>query len=465
MKFEDLYAPHNREENATLTAEAVMSGSALLYPFKDIDKAAVSLASVRVWRVDNAANGHHHNVVLACRKLDGNNDYAVWCGDGFLEGSMKKETPEERIAAALASHKSLAPGTVSALKAAAGVLSAMKSDGCNFWSLHKTGKLCKHCMHVLATSVNQVVADGLAEFLDAAIDDGPASGVPETAPSVDWHDRLPFAVPVLLQGDRGSGKTHEVFAFARERSVPLVLMGGHEGIQAIDMLGHLVPYGTGTLVWKDGPLAEAFRRASSEKVVLLIDEILRVPQRELSVLLTALSPIEGHYQLPTGRMVEVTDGVGSQEVLRCPVSNLAVFATTNVGGQYAVDEIDPAIAERFVVFQKDTEEAVLRAILQGVVDARGWKKKAVDGLIKFYRELNALVAAGSLNRGPTTRTLVRAVELATSEAELALTIQWQSLLWVDLDSRGKPDAEQVRVVNAAIEECFKKKGGKRGSGT
>ena len=464
MKFDDILAPHHRQENAALTVEPAFSGAAVPYPFKDIDTGAASLAAVMVWHVGNATNGRNHNVVLACRLLDAKPDFAVWCGDGFLDGTLARERPQDRVIAMTAAHKDLPSATVDAVQAVAGALSVRRSDGCNFWKLHASGEYCKHVKHVLATVVSQDHADQLANAVSMfAGSVAPAAGAPAAA-AIDWRERLPFAVPVLLQGDRGSGKTHDVFAFARARSLPLVLLAGHEGIQAIDMLGHLVPYGSGSLVWKDGPLAEAFRRAASEKVVLLIDEVLRIPQRELSVLLTALTPFEGHYHLPTGRMVAASDGVGAQEVLRCPVSNLAVFATTNVGGQYAVDDLDPAIAERFIVFQKDTEESVLRGILAGVVDSRGWAADVVDRLVVFYRSLNALVGAGSLNRAATTRTLVRAVQLAASEAELPQTIEWHALLWVDLDSRGKPDVEQLRLVTQTIADCFgKAKGGKRGS--
>jgi hypothetical protein len=392
---------------------------------------------------------------LACRyHADGRPEYSIWCGDPYLEGSMKRETPEERVSA-VEKKASLSPKALAALRASPGMLNAAPSKPCHFWAKWKSGQVCKHVAKVLHETDPKSLSSleqALAEFSNKT----PASSSSKSG--FDWRERLPFRVPVLLQGDRGSGKTTEAYEFARKNGYgEPILLAGHEGMTSPDMLGHYVPHGTGELVWKDGPLAEAYRKARETKVVLLIDEMLRVPLRELSVLLTALAPLDGHYFLKTGRMVSVADGVGKEEVLAVPVGNLCVFGTTNVGGQYAVDAIDPALAERFVPIEKNTDEVQLRAILNEAVVGKGWAATLVDQCMAFYTGMHALVDSASLNKGPTTRTMKRAVDVAQSPEEVKFGLEMQKLLWVDTDSRGRPDEAQLKAVDDALKAAFKAK--------
>lgn len=220
------------------------------------------------------------------------------------------------------------------------------------------------------------------------------------------------------------------------------------------MLGFLVPYKDGQLVWKDGPLAEAFRRAAKEKVVLIIDELLRIRQRELSLLLTALSPDRDVYRLRTGRIRDVVDGVALEEELTCPTENLCVIATTNVGAEYAVDDIDPALAERFVVIRKDTTAAELTQILRDVAKKKGFSAKVAANLVKFFEKMEEARARGMLKHAPTTRTLVRALTIAKEECEVADALRMQGLLWVARDSDGRPVQEQLETLEKILSKIF-----------
>jgi len=450
MKLSDLFSKST--DDTTLEVVPRLSGLVFPMPYKDVVTEKVSLCAATVFGVKNVRNGNDHNVVVACRYEEGRPDYSIWCGDPYLEGTMKRESPDDRIAEVEAD-TTLSSAHLSALKTSAGMLASAPSSGCHFWAKWQTGQVCKHVakvLHCAEPKSLEVLGEKLALFSGSV-------AAPTPAGSADWRQRLPFRVPVLLQGDRGSGKTTEAFSFARSNGLPLKLLAGHEGMLSVDMLGHYVPHGTGELIWKDGPLAEAFRAARDSKVVLLIDEMLRIPQRELSVLLTALAPLDGQYVLKTGRMTAVSDGVGTEEMLSVPVSNLCVFATTNVGGQYAVDAIDPALAERFVPIEKNTDEVQLRSILRDAIVAKGWVTALADQCMTFYTAMHALVDSATLNRAPTTRTMVRAVDLATSDKEVRLGLEWQRLLWVDLDSRGRPDESQLKAVNDALATAFKEK--------
>lgn len=368
---------------------------------------------------------------------------------------------------------------------------ADKDSVCNF---HKGNSLkevsvnstmyamCKHIIGVCDTfkdNISYITDDMLSE---AGVIEKPAKK--EKEEPFEQLKRFAFKIPVLVEGDRGSGKTYEAFEYAKSLNIEPSFVGGHAGIESIDLLGCLVPYAgqenklqdtsvsaadffsgdyqmnissnnSNSLIWKDGPIAEAFRKAQNgEKAILIIDELLRIPQRELNILLTALSPIDGKYNLRTGRILEVINGVAREEILSCDTRDLFVLATTNVGGQYAVDTIDPALAERFVVVRKDTEQNTLVNILKNKAKLKGFSETLAEQAGLFFNRMNNAKEQGLIEEVPTLRTLSRAFDLAEKEDEVKDYIFDQHLLWVARDVYGKPDKEQVRCVKRILEDII-----------
>jgi MoxR-like ATPase len=430
------------------------------YPFFDIVSKTVAFATAFISRVVSAPGvtpATEHTVVISyhIKKNDGTEDFSIWCGDKFLEGRCDDQATAEKRAA-----DAVETIGMTGTKLAATLMSMYghwaESSACNFWAEFRKKKvLCSHTNFALAR-----LRDTRPNFRDelkakhAAALTTPTSVVPGDLYSVE---ELLFRVPVLLEGDRGSGKTFEARDFARKGEYLCVESPGHEGLEAPDLLGYLVPVSTEkgrSMVWKDGPLSKAFRKARHEKVVLILDELLRIRQRELSILLTAFSPYEGKYRLPTGRIVDVVDGVGEEEVLECPVENLAVVGTTNVGGEYAVDSMDPAMAERFIVIRKDTEVGRLTTILATLVSAKGFDTAKVKMLVEFFKKMVEAKKQGIVSDIPTTRTLARAVELATVEDDILRGLRSQVLLWVARDADGHPVQEQIDSVVDILERLF-----------
>lgn len=343
--------------------------------------------------------------------------------------------------------------------------------------------MCKHIIGVCDTfkdNISYITDDMLSE---AGVIEKPAKNEEKEEPFKELK-RFAFKIPVLVEGDRGSGKTYEAFEYAKNLNIEPSFVGGHAGIESIDLLGCLVPYAgqenkiedtsvsaadffsgdyqmkvssnsSNSLIWKDGPIAEAFRKAQSgEKAVLIIDELLRIPQRELNILLTALSPVHGKYNLRTGRILEVIDGVAKEEVLSCDTRDLFVLATTNVGGQYAVDTIDPALAERFIVLRKDTEFDTLVSILKQKAREKGFNETLAEKAGLFLNRMTDAKEQGLIEEVPTLRTLSRAFDLAEKEDEVKDYIFDQHLLWVARDVYGKPDKEEIRCIKKIIEDIF-----------
>lgn len=329
---------------------------------------------------------------------------------------------------------------------------------CQFYlNFRRKKEICRHVSASLAYLRDSVpdFQDQLVNMLTTAMSGVAPAGTKGLTMSLE---ELVFRTPVLLEGDRGAGKTTDARTLARAQGCWLVEAAGHESVEAVELLGFLMQNPEdGRLVWKDGPLSEAVRRAGSgTKVVLLLDELLRIPVRMMSVLLTFLSPFEGRYWLRTGRAASVTDGVATEEMLSCPVENLAVIATTNVGAAYAVDDMDEAIRERFTVLRQDTELGKLTAILKSVGETYGNTPVAVKTLLKFFDLMGQLKQRGQVASGPTTRTLTRALELSNGRDEDMLrALRTLAMLWVDRDTEGRPVAEQMEAVHGAIDDAYK----------
>ena len=107
------------------------------------------------------------------------------------------------------------------------------------------------------------------------------------------------------------------------------------GTEAVSLLGNMIKISTGEFVWKDGIVTQAFRAAANgEKVLLFLDELLRAPDKELSILVGSLTPdSRGKLVLRTERGLEesIVDGVIEEEVIETDLEHLWCVATTNQG--------------------------------------------------------------------------------------------------------------------------------------
>lgn len=426
------------------------------FPYYDVKSQASHMSVAYVARVkETTATGDitEHTVAVAYVLKDGGEeDWGVWCSDKFIEGrAMTLAEAKERCEQAVGSLPNRASVVDQMMKH---FKTQKESDRCDFWkNFRRDQTLCVHTKAVLAH-----LRDNVTDLQNTMVGayQAATNGAVASEPIGDTYSlaELAFKVPVLFEGDRGAGKTVEARQFCRTNNYNRVEFGGHAGIEAPDMLGYLVPWGKDTMVWKDGPLAEAFRKGRKAKTVLIIDELLRIPERELSILLTALSPDHGVYRLRTGRVTEVVDGVAQEEELECPVENLCVIGTTNVGSEYAVDEIDAALAERFVTIRKDTNLEQLKTILKFWVTEKKFPQKVAANCTNFFLKMVEARNRGLVARTPTTRTLVRAIELATTVDDVRRLVNSQVLLWVARTSEGYPVPEQMTDVKKIIEKCF-----------
>jgi nitric oxide reductase NorQ protein len=212
----------------------------------------------------------------------------------------------------------------------------------------------------------------------------------EVAVFAACHER---ALPVMLKGPTGCGKTRFVEHMAWRLGRPLVTVACHEDLAASDLVGRYLVHGAET-VWQDGPLARAVRAGA----ICYLDEIVEARADTIVVIhpLTddrRLLPID-----KTGELVHAA--VGFQLVV-----------SYNPGYQHVLKDLKPSTRQRFVALEltfppPDLETRIVTH--EGGVDLR-----AAGELVALAGRLRQLRDRG-LPEVPSTRLLVAAARLIAS---------------------------------------------------
>ena len=381
-----------------------------------------------------------------------NGEFLLKCSDAYFDGRVTEDSAKKLINNVLIKikkDKSTNDSIHSLLTQS--YKSLPKSQSCNFnkisYGLAGTMEACDHIANFL-NDLPSDVCDNLYSNYFKQLDDSKDG---ELSPQLKVKfDRYAFRKHILLDGDKGSGKTYSATQWGKNANYAQIFIGGHEQFESIDFLGHYIQQGNGELIWKDGALSQAFRKAKDgDKTILIIDEMLRIPKRELNILISALSSIDGSYVLRTGRALGAKNSIAIEEVIKAPMSNLWVIGTTNIGVGYAVEEMDEALIDRFKPIRKDTTSDELRTIL-----LRAAKKKKftsyVSKLMDFYEKMNRLHTTKIINKIVNIRHLTEVIELARSEDEIKDIMIDSQLLWVDRNFDGTPNLEQLNAVKSVM---------------
>lgn len=296
---------------------------------------------------------------------------------------------------------------------------------------------CKHCEEVFLKASFSVEEDRLFEIID--LTPSPASTIQEDKEW--WRRYLEEGYHILLWGPPGEGKTrqatHIVDALVEEGWHAVYIDGGpHVG--AKDLLGGVSLRG-GNTYWREGSLLRAFRLAEKgEKVVILIDELPRIPLREQGLLIAPLYPkwIKGQevYLLTVPELgIEV----------KAPRRNLWVVATGNLGETFQGGLADRALEERFRPIEVKMSLNQVRSLLEALCKERGFSISLAKKLTKVREKMERAYNEGLITNFLSFRQLEAAVRLARKEEEV-----------VEFLRQSYRDIEERAVLEKALQGVF-----------
>lgn len=251
---------------------------------------------------------------------------------------------------------------------------------------------------------------------------------------------------VLLEGPPGTGKSTLLRSVASAAAVPFTFVEGNAELTPARLAGHFDPAqvlagGYSPDVFIDGPLVEALREGG----LLYVEEINRIPEETLNLLITVMS--EGELHLPRLGHVPAAPG-------------FRLVAAMNPFDTIGTARISSAVYDRVcrlsMGYQDATAEAAIARRESGARLPPDW----VAGVVRLVRLTRA---HGDIRVGSSVRGSIDMLRIARSLSELRGTNPADWHLGLDaalmaLSGRVQPhdsaDQESEAIIRELYEEVF-----------
>ncbi len=198
------------------------------------------------------------------------------------------------------------------------------------------------------------------------------------------------ALPLLLKGPTGCGKTRFVEHMAARLNLPLHTVACHDDLSAADLIGRYLLKG-GDTIWVDGPLTRAVREGG----ICYLDEVVEA-RKDVTVVL---------HPLTDDRRRLVIDKTG--EELVAPKSFMLV-ASYNPGYQNILKKLKPSTRQRFVSIGFDFPQPEVETPV--VMRESGLDQGRARALVRLAGKIRTL-SGMDLEEGVSTRLLIYAATM------------------------------------------------------
>lgn len=198
------------------------------------------------------------------------------------------------------------------------------------------------------------------------------------------------ALPLLLKGPTGCGKTRFVEHMAARLGLPLHTVACHDDLSAADLIGRYLLKG-GETVWVDGPLTRAVREGG----ICYLDEVIEA-RKDVAVVL---------HPLTDDRRRLVIDRTGEELVALKP---FMLVASYNPGYQNVLKKLKPSTRQRFLSISFDFPEPA--AETEVVAAESGLDAERAAALVRLAGHIRSL-SGMDLEEGVSTRLLIYAATL------------------------------------------------------
>ena len=197
-----------------------------------------------------------------------------------------------------------------------------------------------------------------------------------------------------------------------------------------------------------------------------IDEINRIPQKQVNMLLTVMNPKAGVFCRQLGIEVDqrrnfyVLEIPMTSEVLACPAENLQIIIAGNFGRSYSVYNLDPALRRRFetvIEFDYLAASQEIELLQERVPELSA---KVVQALVNVAQETRRMLANGELPGCVDTGSLIHwALKCSRHSAQSISEIMCDAqITWADLVC-GRDHMGRINIGNfKALEDYLKSLG-------
>lgn len=440
------------------------------------DRLKLELVNAHIHKV-SVGDDDYAAVVLCRIKPDGSPEWTIYCGDGQVGGKFRNDG--KNLATQLRTEGKVANALANNVEASGWVDKIKQEAQCGFFkTLERSGRFCTHTQAVLKSlnqeSLDQMATDLIGWKSGAAVTATPIAGVTSEEEAA-FYDAA-FIQPVLLAGERGSGKTFLARAAADKFDAVYLELQCHPSMEPWEFRAH-DRAADGKVYTVLGVFAQAvYWIQKGKRVVLCLDEFMNMNPMYTTTINSPLSLTKDDtYMIETGRLIPTMDdegkpnGMALPEVVEVPADMLWVVATTNIGARYGLDKIAPSVRARFQIQLMNTNADRTRHILERQLSKYSMPLEIAEKFEKFINAANEAQTAGTLDEEVTTRlasNVIRAVYLRTVRDKKVLTkvSQWLPLIKKQVEREiaqvvnfeiGELDPEQEMLFKTLVNSCFK----------